>query len=191
MARSGRVKQLTPLRWRTAGQKHTLQLLVLAPTAYRLSKNGKRLYRKPAYLICTDPDAPLHEIIQHYLWRWDIEVNFRDEEALLGLGDAQVRTPAPVQNVTACAVAAYAMLLVGAAHCQQQNATIHHLPAPIWQPEKSHRVTTMALIQNLRHEMWARSIHFSGFAANQEQHYNPQKTIPDLKSAVLYAARYS
>ena len=35
-----RVKQLTAVRWRTAGQNHTLQLLVIAPTPYRLSKHS-------------------------------------------------------------------------------------------------------------------------------------------------------
>lgn len=82
-----RAKRLGPLRWRAAGQQHTLQLLVLAPTPYRLSKNSKLLYRKPAYLICTDPNASITDIIQHYLWRWDIEVNFRDQKALLGVGE--------------------------------------------------------------------------------------------------------
>lgn len=28
------------------------------------------------------------------LWRWGIEVNFRDEKTLLGTGEAQVRTAA-------------------------------------------------------------------------------------------------
>jgi hypothetical protein len=51
---------------------------------YRLTKNGKLLYRKPAYLICTDPNADIREILQAYIWRWDIEVNFRDEKITLG-----------------------------------------------------------------------------------------------------------
>lgn len=186
-----RVKQLKPLRWRTAGQNNNLQLLVIAPTPYRLHKNAKLLYRQPAYLICTDPDADLTEIIQHYLWRWDIEVNFRDEKTLLGVGDAQVRTPAAVQNVTGCAVAAYAMLLAAAAQCQQQNATPDHLPAPKWQRNKSQRATTMNLIKNLRYELWARSINFSGFAIQQQLNAKSKKTTPQLESALFYAARYS
>lgn len=186
-----RAKQLTPLRWRAAGQHHNLQLIVIAPTPYRLRKNGKLLYRKPAYLICTDPGAELTEIIQHYLWRWDIEVNFRDQKTLLGLGEAQVRTPAAVQNVTACSVAAYAMLLAAAAQCAQNNETIDHLPTPKWQRKKSYRPTTMNLIKTLRYEMWARSILFSGFAAQQQINTKAKKTTPQLQSALFYAARYS
>ena len=186
-----RVKHLGPLRWPTAGANVNLQLLVLAPTPYRLSKTSKLLYRKPAYLICTDPEADLAEVIQYYLWRWDIEVNFRDEKTLLGVGDAQVRTPAAVQNVTGCAVATYAMLLVAAAQCQQQNKTPDHLPAPKWQRKRSYRPTTMRLIQNLRYELWARSIHFSGFVIQQHANTKPQKNTVSLESALFYAARYS
>ncbi|MCP4539679.1 MAG: transposase [Chloroflexi bacterium] len=186
-----RVKQLKALRWRTAGQNHTLQLLVIAPTAYRLRKNGKLLYRKPGYIICSDNHADLTEVVQHYLWRWDIEVNFRDEKTLLGVGDAQVRTPAAVQNVTGCAVAAYAMLLTAAAQCHHQNQRTDHLPAPKWQRKKSHRATTINLIKNLRYELWARSIHFSGFTVQQQLNTKPKKTPPVLESALFYAARYS
>ena len=186
-----RVKRLGPLRWRTAGQVKNLQLLVLAPTPYRLTKNSKLLYRKPAYLICTDPDAPLTEVIQHYLWRWDIEVNFRDEKTLLGVGDAQVRTPNAVQNVTGCAVAAYAMLLTAAAQCQKTNADFYHLPPPKWQPKQAKRPTAMRLLQNLRYELWARSIQFSGFAIQRSLNKKPEKRNYCPRSAVFYATRYS
>jgi len=39
------------------------------------------------------------------------QVNFRDEKTLLGVGEAQVRDQDAVQNVTATAVAGYALLL--------------------------------------------------------------------------------
>lgn len=184
-----RVKQLKPIRWRAAGGNHTLQMLVVAPTPYRLSKNGKTLYRQPAYLICTDPDAPLQEVVQHYLWRWDIEVNNRDEKTILGVGDAQVRTPQAVQNVTGCAVAAYAMLLAAAAQCQRLHADFDHLPAPKWRRKKSCRPTTANLIQNLRYELWANATNFSGFVINKHLNNKPQKCPLPIQSALFYAAR--
>jgi hypothetical protein len=51
-----RVKVCSPLLWRTAGLGHILQLVVVAPLGYRLRKGSKLLYRKPAFLICTDPN---------------------------------------------------------------------------------------------------------------------------------------
>lgn len=186
-----RAKRLTPLRWRAAGPQHNLQLIVLAPTPYRLSPRSQLLYRQPAYLVCTDPDASLHDVIQHYLWRWDIEVNFRDEKTLLGLGDAQVRTPAAVQNVTATAVAAYAMLLLAAEQCRVHGTPIQHLPTPKWQRKNARRATTMNLLQNLRHELWAQSIYFSSIEQKKQANTKPQKWQLPLDSAVFYATRYS
>jgi len=188
--RTVRVKQLKPLRWRAAGDKHTVQLLVIAPTAYRLTKNGKRLYRKHAYLICTDPKASAASVVQHYVWRWDIELNFRDEKTTLGVGDAQVLTPQAVQNVTGCAVAAYAMLLAAGTHCQIHNKGLH-LPPPKWQPQKAQRPTTNNLLRNLRYELWADAIHFSGFATKKATTTKPEKNKPSLESALFYTIKPS
>lgn len=189
--RQVRVKQLTGLRWRAAGGEMTLQVIVIAPTSYRLTKGGRPLYRKPAYLICTDPQARIEEVVQHYLWRWDIEVNFRDVKTLLGVGQAQVRTPAAVQNVTGTAVAAYAMLLVAAASCQRAGKDPQLLPAPKWHRNKSYRPTTMSLIQSLRRELWALSINSSSFAMHPTPHTKPQKNPTHLESALFYASSYS
>jgi SRSO17 transposase len=186
-----RAKRLGPVRWRVAGGERDLQVVVLAPTPYRLTQQSKLLYRQPAYLICTDPDAPIEQVVQHYLWRWDIEVNFRDQKTVLGLGEAQVRTPHAVQNVTAVAVAAYALLLCAAAHCQREATLTERLPPPKWQRHKSHRPTTAGLIRNLRHELWAGSIHFSSFATTKPQNTKPQKITPCLQSSLFYAARYT
>jgi len=166
-------------------------MIVVAPTSYRLSKNSKLLYRQPAYLICTDPNASLQQAVQYYLWRWDIEVNFRDEKTLLGLGQAQVRTPAATQNVTATAVAAYALLLLAAAQCQAQGLPTQHLPAPKWQRKKTRRASTMDLIQNLRYELWAQSIHFSSFTDQKPQNTKPPKYPPSAQFALFYASSHT
>jgi hypothetical protein len=63
------------------------------------------LYRQPAFLICSDPQLELTQIVQNYIWRWDIEVNFREEKTLLGVGQAQVRHAASTQAVPALQVA--------------------------------------------------------------------------------------
>ena len=164
-------------------------MLVIAPTPYRLSRNAKILYRQPAYLLCTDVNASLRDVVQHYLWRWDIEVNHRDEKTVLGVGEAQVRTPQAVQNVTACAVAAYALLLTAAAQCQKLHAKFDHLPAPKWRRKKSYRPTTANLIQNLRYELWARAIYFSDFVRTKHTNTKPKKCTFPLESALFYATR--
>ena len=165
--------------------------MVIAPTGYRLTKNGKLLYRQPAYVICSDPQAPLEDIIQHYLWRWDIEVNHRDEKTLLGVGEAQVRTPAAVQNVTATAVAAYAMLLTAAMQCHKEKRSFEHLQPPKWNKAKPKRTTTANMLKNLRYELWAQAIHFSSFAVKNRTNTKPEKLHPQPADALFYAQRYS
>jgi hypothetical protein len=85
---------------------------VIEPVHYRHSKTSKPERREPAFLICTDPKLALSELLQIYLWRWDIEVKFRDEKTILGVGQAQVQTEVSNQNAPALAVAAYALLLL-------------------------------------------------------------------------------
>lgn len=183
-----KIKTLAPLRWRPAGKEHDLRLIVIAPLGYRLTKQSRVLYRKPAYLICTDPQASIQEILQAYVWRWDIEVNFRDEKTLLGVGQAQVRHKHSVENVPAFAVAAYAMLLTASIQAFGPTGKPHLLPKPKWRSKMPQRASTQSLIQHLRHEVWAQSIHFSGFASYHPTDSKPQKLETTLESALFYAA---
>ncbi len=80
-----RVKEMTPILWRKAGADLPVRIVVIAPVGYRLRKGGKLLYRQPAYLLCTDLDLPIEEVLQDYPWRWDIEVDLRDLKGTLGL----------------------------------------------------------------------------------------------------------
>jgi hypothetical protein len=107
-----RGKTLAPVLWAKAGPQRPLRLVVVAPVGYRLHRGGKLLYRQPAYLICTDPDLRLPQLLQYSLWRWDIEVHHRDEKQLIGGGQAQVRSPQSADREPAFAVAAYAALLL-------------------------------------------------------------------------------
>lgn len=182
-----KIKTLEPLRWRSAGKEHDLRLIVIAPLGYRLTKNSRVLYRKPAYLICTDPHASIQELLQAYVWRWDIEVNFRDEKTLLGVGQAQVRHEHSVENVPALAVAAYAMLLTAAIEAFGPTGEPDSLPSPKWRRKKGLRASTQALIQHFRYEVWAQSINFSSFAPHHAPDTKPQKFDSTLECALFYA----
>lgn len=182
-----KIKTMSPLRWPVAGKDHDLRLIIIAPLGYRLTKRSPLLYRKAAYLICTDPDASLQQVLQAYLWRWDIEVNFRDEKTLLGVGQAQVRHEQSVDNVPALAVAAYAMLLTSAALNYGPTGQPDALPPPKWRRNQNPRASTQSLINHLRYEVWARSINFSGFVSQPPVSTKPQKFEPPLESALFYA----
>lgn len=186
--RQVRVKSLTPLRWRATGATHEMRLVVIAPQSYRVSRNSRVLYRRPAYLICTDPALSVQQIVQYYFWRWDIEQNFRDEKTLLGIGQAQVHNAHSVELAPALGVVAYGILLTATLKLYGVQGSAFKLPPPKWQAKPPARVTTQQLISQLRHDMWGCCINSTGFAAPACQHTKSDKFIPTLAPALLYGA---
>ncbi len=186
-----RYKTVAPLLWRPAGADRPLRLLVIAPLAYRLNRSSRILYRRPAFLICTDPDLAPDEILKAYVKRWDIEVNFRDEKQLLGFDEAQVRNPSSACIAPKLAVAAYSFLLLAATRSFGVNGIPSAIPQPKWRAKtKKPRASTMDLINHLRFELWGRAIgstSFSGFASTDPQTPKPEKCMPNLASSVFYA----
>jgi hypothetical protein len=185
------VKSIGPVRWRAAGAAQNLRLLIVRPLAYRKRKGAHLLYRAPAYLICTDPKLTDAHILQAYLWRWEIELNFRDEKSLLGVGEAQVRTPAAVAAVPRFQVGIYSLLLVAERLLRQP---LERLPRPLWQrttQTRSGRASTQELLRMFRAETWARALdleNFSGFASNAPSARKPEKFKNSIASAICYAS---
>ena len=185
-----KVKTVRYLRWRGSGKQHTLQVLIIAPLRYRLSKESRLLYRDPAYLICTDSDIPANKVLQAYLWRWGIETNFRDEKTLLGTGQAQVRNPASVKAVPQMMVASYALLLLAGIKIWGVKGVPQPENTPKWQnSRKKYRASTSDLIKQLRYELWADSIastNLSHFVSKQ----NSNRSLLNIKipafSSVLH-----
>jgi DDE superfamily endonuclease len=183
-----RVKSLSPVRWRATGENFDLRLVVIAPLSYRLRKSSYHNYRQPSYLICTDPQASLEDIIQHYIWRWDIEVNFRDEKTILGVGQAQVHHPDSVESVPVLSVAAYAILLCSASSLYGLNGQGLRLPPPKWQQESSSRISTQDIISNLRNELWGEAINLSHFVSKTDHSTKSHNMDSSLSSALFYGA---
>lgn len=165
------VKLVRDIKWRAAGGQHNLQLVIIRPLSYRLTKKSRLLYRKPVYLICTNPNLSIEKLLQAYLWRWEIEVNFRDEKTLLGCGQAQVRNPESVEKLPAFLVAMYALIHLAAHNCFKKEDRMV-LPRPRWYPnKKGQRLSSSEIINLLRTQIWAKALgfNFSGFVKQQYQ----------------------
>ena len=186
------VKRIRCIYWRKIGPTCPLQLVVIRPLGYRLRKGSRILYRHPGYLICTDPHLPLHKLVQYYVWRYDVEVNHRDEKQIIGVGQAQVRNHQAAERVPTFAVAAYAMLLLAGAQTYGPSATEPQLPLPKWRTKSPrHRLTTTDLIRQLRHDLWSETLvgipAISGnFLTPRPPGTKPSKFDSSLSSAVLY-----
>jgi hypothetical protein len=190
---SFRVKTLGPVLWKKAGADLPLRLVVIAPLRYRLQKGSKLLYRDPVYLICTDPQMAISEILQDGLWRWDIEVNHRDEKQYIGVGEAQVRSPRSVDRHPALAVASYSMLLLAAARAYGTESPRGRLPSPKWSsPAEKQRLSTLELLRQLRSEVWSYALieslaHSDDFVTMKAAVTKcPESQLP-VASALLYA----
>ena len=164
-----KIKTLGPVYSAMDKGQNPLRLLVIEPVPYRNSKKSKLERREPAYLICTDPDLPLQELLQVYLWRWDIEVNFRDEKTILGVGQAQVRSESSNQNAppwpwppTPCCCWPPSKLMA-------PKASPRPFRVQAWYRRKpTQRATTNELINQLRYELWAQSLSTEFYRLHQK-----------------------
>jgi len=190
-----KVKTMGPVLWRKTGTAMPLRIIVIAPLGYRLTKGGKMLYRQPAYLVCTDPELPLEEAIQYYLWRWGIEVNFREEKSLIGTGQAQVRSEASNQHLPASTVAAYALLWTSALVQRATGGCVSRSSQPKWRKprgqDENSLPSTGELQRLLRQETWASAIrpeNYSALASEGESDAKCEKLTMDLASHLFNAA---
>jgi len=182
------VKTVAPVRWLGTGCAD-VRVVVVRPLAYRPRKGAYLLYRNPVYLLCTDPDLPLDRLLQSYLWRWEVELNFRDEKTVMGVGEAQVRTKAAVETVPAFVVAAYAfLLLAGTEHRKGESV----LPKPKWRTaDPPARQSTASMIGMFRSQLWGKAmgVNLTDFVDRKAAGTKPVLFDKSLPSAVCYAFR--
>lgn len=154
--REVRFKEVKDVLWQRGALKKKLKLFVIAPTPYRLTKNGRQYYRQPAYLLCREANEIDSTIlIQKYFDRWQIEVNHREEKDILGVGQAQVRAERSVPRQPAFVVAAYSALLLAGVICFEDVRNAEFIELPKWR-RKAVRPSCQDLINLLRKEIMAR-----------------------------------
>ncbi|MBI2907588.1 MAG: transposase [Chloroflexi bacterium] len=149
--RTLRYKEVQGVLWRRGAGARPLRLIVIAPIPYKLSRHARTYYRDPAYLLSTDLHTSLPQLIQAYLDRWQIEVNHRDEKDLLGVGQAQVRSPQSVPRHPAFAVACYSNLLLAALKAFGPGRTSDYLSLPKWR-KHAKRPSFLDILTLLRKE---------------------------------------
>jgi hypothetical protein len=182
------IKTVAPVRWLGTGAAD-VRVVVIRPLAYRPRKGAHLLYRNPVYLLCTDPNLPLDRLLQSYLWRWEVELNFRDEKTVMGVGEAQVRTKAAVETVPAFVVAAYALLLLAGTEDNKRELV---LPKPKWRTtDPPARLSTASMIGMFRSQLWGKAmgVNLTHFVDRKAAGTKPVLIEKSLSSAVCYAFR--
>jgi hypothetical protein len=158
--RDVRYKELAAVYWQGGARKKPVRLLVVAPVGYRTSKNGRKYYRQPAYLLTTDLTTPAAVLLQDYFDRWGIEVNHRDQKEILGVGQAQVWNNQSVRKVPALLVAMYSWLLLAGLTCYGPRRTEVFDPLPKWR-RGAKRPSCLDLITLLRRQLDQQPTSFS------------------------------
>lgn len=143
-----RYKEASNVLWQRGAKKKPLRLIVIAGIPYRNTKNGKVNYRGPAYLLTDNLEIPVRELIQMYIDRWQIEVNFRDEKTVIKIGEAQVWNTKSVSRQPAFVAASYSMLILASLKCRGPNRTDEYFPLPKWR-RKSNRPSCNDLVSAL------------------------------------------
>jgi hypothetical protein len=174
--RNVRFKELDPVYWQGGSRKKPMRLLVVAPTGYRTSKNGRQYYRQPAYLLTNDLTTPAALLLQDYFNRWGIEVNHRDEKEVLGVGQAQVWNQQSVSKVPALLVAMYSWLLLTGLECYGTGRTGDYEPLPKWR-RGAKRPSCLDLVSLLRRQIAEKPVIFA-----------TGKSSPTYKTMVVAAA---
>jgi len=203
-----RYKTLAPVLWPSGTLSLYCRLIIIAPLGYRLRKGSKKLYREPAYLIVPDVETPVEQLLQYYFMRWDIEVNHRDEKSLLGIGDAQVRSPLSVERNPQFAVAVYSLLLLASIRAYGAKRTDDYLPLPKWRTETDRRPSTLDILAQFRREVMLAQLEMdvesqlnsstashkpqeggktTGFVTTEHESQSPLILPINIISALLYA----
>jgi len=147
-------------KWESGARKREVRLLVVAPVGYRTSKNGRKYYRQPAYLLTTDLTTAAEVLLQAYFDRWGIEVNHRDEKEILGVGEAQVWNENSVRKVPALLVAMYSWLLLAGLDCYGPKRTKEYEPLPKWR-RRAKRPSCLDLVTLLRRQLAENPVQFN------------------------------
>jgi hypothetical protein len=174
--REVRYKELTKIYWQGGSRKRQVRLLIVAPVGYRTSKNGRKYYRQPAYLLTTDLTTSAIDLLQAYFDRWGIEVNHRDEKDILGVGQAQVWNEHSVCKVPALLVAMYSWLLLAALQCYGSTRTKNYEPLPKWR-RGAKRPSCLDLVTLLRKQI-----------ADKPPRFATADALPNYQNLVTAAA---
>lgn len=151
-------KTLSPLLWQGGTKDMPLRLIVIRALPYRLSKNRKKSYREPVYLLVSEPAVSVEEILACYFHRWEIEVNHRDMKSIIGVGEAQVRNTNSAVRAPQFVAVVYSMLLLASLKAYGPSRNDVYGPTAKWRNDKRPRPSTLDILRRYRRELYQAGI---------------------------------
>jgi hypothetical protein len=97
-------------------------VLVRCPTG---SNGNSGISFPPAALFCTDTEVPAQQIVQWFLWRWNIEVTFEEMRACLGFETQRHWSDKAVGRVTPCLFGLFSIVVLLAHRLCPKELPVH------------------------------------------------------------------
>ena len=114
-----------------------LRLIIVSPVYYvRGSVKG---HRDPLFLLTTDLTTPVEKLLEYYIWRWEIELNFKDEKSIFGINEPQVWNEDAVELRSPFIALIYSMFMLA---CRRTFQESNPVPYAKWRnPDKIRRAS--------------------------------------------------
>lgn len=114
-----------------------LRLIIVAPVYY--VRGAVKGHSAPLFLVTTDLTTPVGELLEHYIWRWEIELNFKDEKSVFGINEPQVWNEDAVELRSPFMVLVYSLFMLACRRTFQESNPVAYAK---WRnPEKIRRAS--------------------------------------------------
>lgn len=138
---------------------------------------------EPQALLSTDPALSAHEILEHYMQRWQVEVTFEEARRHLGFETQRQWSDSAIARTTPVILALFSIVTLLALRLVRAGAL--PLRQAAWYAKK--RATFSDALAAVRAHLW-RSIHLSTSHREGDMTKVPRTLMHRLQEAVCYAA---
>lgn len=156
--------------------------LPVVPLRWVLIRDPQQQFR-PQALLCTDPSVAPEQVVQWFVWRWQLETTYAEVRAHLGVESQRQWNEQAIARTTPCLLALFSLVTLLASNLHSQGRL--RLRSAAWY-DKS-QPTFSDSIAAVRQQLWAVSL-FTGSGSQQDQSKMPRLLLQHLTEALCYAA---
>jgi DDE superfamily endonuclease len=145
-------KEESEVYWQRGAKKCPLKAIIVHGVKYRRNKNGYENYREPMYLLTMDLGSHTKNLIQYYLYRWEIEVTHRELKNDLGISQAQVTNEISVGRCPKTIGIANSLIKLAHILLEKEGKNEIYAMPPKWYKDRK-RISLAYMRRRLRTEM--------------------------------------
>jgi hypothetical protein len=185
-------RRLTVAHWYGAGPR-TIQVatgtavwyrigLPVVPIRWALIRDPRQQFRSQA-LLCTDLSVTPEQIVQWFVWRWQLEATYAEVRAHLGVETQRQWNEQAIARTTPCLLALFSLTTLLAADLHKRGQL--RLRSAAWYDKP--QLTFSDTIAAVRQQLWEGSL-FTGSGSQPDQIKMPHLLFQHLTEALCYAA---